>query len=66
MVVKGGKAMENPRLIKTKSGWMALGKGWAVEATTEAEVLDLYNEAAKKHKEIDNRPNYWYECQALT
>lgn len=39
-----------------KSGWAALGDGWAVHGETEEEAVRLYHEAIERHGEIDARP----------
>lgn len=52
--------MGNPVLIRIKNGWAARGEGWAVHAPTREEAIRKYEEAERRHKEIDARP-YFYE-----
>jgi hypothetical protein len=49
--------MREPRLVPIKSGWAAVGDGWAVHGTTQEEARQLFEAAEKKHQEIDARPN---------
>lgn len=52
--------MGEPSLLQTKSGWLARGDGWAIHAPTREEAIRKYEEAERRHKEIDARP-YFYE-----
>ena len=51
--------MNTPKLIKTKNGWVALGKGWGVEADTEENAICRFEEAEARHKEIERRPLFF-------
>jgi hypothetical protein len=48
--------MTEPMLKETTRGWLALGTGWAVEATSREEALKRFREAEERHREIDARP----------
>lgn len=48
--------MEQPRLMKIKNGWAAIGDGWAVHAPTKEAALVKYKEAERHHAEIEARP----------
>lgn len=45
-----------PRLERIKGGWAARGDGWAVHGATQDEALERYQEAVRRHEEIDRRP----------
>ena len=51
-----------PVLAPIKSGWAALGDGWAVHGRTREEAVRKYEEAKQRHRDIDARP-LWYERQ---
>lgn len=54
-----------PTLRPIKNGWAASGKGWAVHAATRDEAVQRFQEAVIQHRNIEARP-YWYEqIQAL-
>jgi hypothetical protein len=52
--------MTEPILTEIKTGWAALGQGWAVHAATRDEALRRFREAEREHREILARP-YYYE-----
>lgn len=52
----GGLGMEQPKLAKIKSGWAALGNGWAVHGRTQEEALERFSQAQVRHSEIAKRP----------
>jgi len=56
------EAMSTPKLVKIKSGWAALGNGWAVHGTTEEEAVAKFKAAEAKHQEIDARPLPTWDC----
>jgi len=45
-----------PRFQEIKNGWAAVGDGWAVHASTKEDALRQYEEAERRHREIDKRP----------
>lgn len=47
--------METPRLKQIKTGWAAVGNGWAVHGATKEEAERLFTEAEHKHKLILER-----------
>ena len=46
---------ETPRIEPIKDGWAALGNGWAVHGRTQEEALERFEQAQKRHEEIDRR-----------
>lgn len=48
--------MTEPRMMKTRAGWLAVGDGWAVPGPTRDEALQRYRDAERRHDEIDARP----------
>lgn len=55
--------MEQPRLMKIKSGWAAVGQGWAVHGLTEEDARREFAEAERRHAEIDKRSPYYERMQ---
>lgn len=55
--------METPRIIQTKNGWLALGNGWAVEASTEEDVMRKFKDAEIRHHLVESRPHWYYETK---
>ncbi len=51
--------MEQPRLMKIKNGWAAVGDGWAVHGVTERDALEKFEQAERRHAEIHKRPLYY-------
>ena len=48
--------MNEPKLVKIKSGWAAHGNGWAVHAPTKDEVIKKYHERKKFYIELLKLP----------
>jgi hypothetical protein len=44
------------RLEQIHGGWAAVGDGWAVFGVSEEEATLRFEEAERKHREIDARP----------
>jgi hypothetical protein len=44
------------RLEQIHGGWAAVGDGWAVFGSSEEEATLRFEEAERKHREIDARP----------
>lgn len=51
--------MTQPMLIRTKNGWLARGDGWTVHGATEEEALWKFEEAERRHREIEARPPFY-------
>jgi hypothetical protein len=58
--------MEYPVLKPIKTGWMALGDGWAVDASTKEEAIVLFREAERRHQEIMSREDPFGEKEAAS
>lgn len=56
--------MAEPKLTPVKNGWAARGDGWAVHAPSREEVIRKYEEAERRHKEIEARPLYYERVRA--
>lgn len=52
------------RLEQIHGGWAAVGDGWAVFGSSEEEATLRFEEAERKHREIDARPIEEAELQA--
>lgn len=52
------------RLEQIHGGWAAVGEGWAVFGSSEEEATLRFEEAERKHREIDARPIEEAEPQA--
>lgn len=52
------------RLEQIHGGWAAVGDGWAVFGSSEEEATLRFEEAERKHREIDARPIEETEPQA--
>ena len=48
--------MIEPRLTQIVNGWAAQGRGWAVHGATKEEAILRFQEAEKKHEEVDALP----------
>ena len=44
-----------PRLVPVKEGWAAVGDGWAIFAPSRADAGRRFEEAQRKHREIESR-----------
>jgi len=44
-----------PRLVKVKNGWAAVGDYWAVFGNTEEDAVSKFRKAEQKHEEIAKR-----------
>jgi hypothetical protein len=57
--VSGGmERVSEPQVVPIKSGWAAVGDGWAVHGKTQEEARRLFEVAELKHQEIDARPDF--------
>lgn len=45
-----------PQLLEIKGGWLAMGEGWAVQATSKDEAVKKFHERKLFYKEIMKRP----------
>jgi hypothetical protein len=54
--------LTEPVLIPVKGGWAARADGWAVYAPTKEEALRKFEEAKRRHQEIEARPLF---CERL-
>ena len=52
------------RLEQIHGGWAAVGDGWAVFGSSEEEATLRFEEAERKHREINARPIEGAEPQA--
>jgi hypothetical protein len=44
------------KLVQVRVGWAAVGDGWAVFGSSEEEATLRFEEAERKHQEINARP----------
>ena len=51
--------MNKPTLVPIKNGWAARTDGWAVHASTKEEALRLFQEAERRHEEMEARPPFY-------
>jgi len=51
--------MDYPQLYEVKGGWHARGDGWSVFGRTREEAIKRYEEAERRHREIDARPLFY-------
>lgn len=46
----------DPRFEQIKSGWAAIGEGWAVFGATREEALQSFRDAERLHEALVRRP----------
>jgi hypothetical protein len=51
--------MAEPKLVPIRTGWAALGDGWAVHAPSQEEARRRFEEAERRHREIEARPPFY-------
>ncbi|MGB6838605.1 MAG: hypothetical protein WBF66_12995 [Dehalococcoidia bacterium] len=57
--------MAEPVLAQIKNGWAARGNGWAVHAPSQEEAIRKFEEAERRHKEIDARLFFYERIKKL-
>ena len=48
-----------PILTQAKNGWLARGDGWAVHGASQEEAVQKFEEAERRHQEIEARPPFY-------
>jgi hypothetical protein len=56
--------MAEPVLMEIKTGWAAVGDGWAVRAPDREQAVEKFREAERRHAEIDARPFFYERLRA--
>ena len=51
--------MAEPTLVPIKTGWAAIGDGWAVHASSREDAIERFKEAERRHQKIEARPPFY-------